>query len=84
MRIRLITRVAVIAGAFSLLLGPAFPAPLQPSPVTPELIEAARNLPAPLPPDLVSKVKNRRRGYLIEARLIGPDAEPALPEDDYY
>jgi len=50
----------------------------------PELIEAARNLPAPLPPDLASKVKNRRRGYLIEARLIGSDAEPALPEDDYY
>jgi len=50
----------------------------------PELIEAARNLPAPLTPDLVSKVKNRRRGYLIEARLIGSDAEPALPEDDYY
>lgn len=50
----------------------------------PELIEAARNLPAPLPPELVSKVKNRRRGYLIEARLIGPDAEPVLPEDDYY
>lgn len=50
----------------------------------PELIEATRNLPAPLPPDLVAKVKNRRRGYLIEARLIGPDAEPALPEDDYY
>jgi phosphohistidine swiveling domain-containing protein len=50
----------------------------------PELIEAARNLPAPLNPDLVSKVKNRRRGYLIEARLIGSEAEPALPEDDYY
>ena len=50
----------------------------------PELIEAARNLPAPLPPDLVSKVKNRRRGYLIEARLIRTDAEPALREDDYY
>jgi phosphohistidine swiveling domain-containing protein len=50
----------------------------------PELIEAARNLPAPLPPDLVSKVKNRRRGYLIEARLVGLDAEPARPEDDYY
>jgi hypothetical protein len=50
----------------------------------PELIEAARNLPAPLPSDLVSKVKNRRRGYLIEARLVGLDAEPALPEDDYY
>ena len=50
----------------------------------PELIEAARNLPAPLPLDLVSKVKNRRRGYLIEARLVGLDAEPAVPEDDYY
>jgi phosphohistidine swiveling domain-containing protein len=50
----------------------------------PELIEAARSLPAPLPPDLVSKAKNRRRGYLIEARLIGSDAEPAVLEDDYY
>ncbi|MEO6969303.1 MAG: PEP/pyruvate-binding domain-containing protein [Chthoniobacterales bacterium] len=50
----------------------------------PELIAAARNLPPPLPPDLVAKVKNRRRGYLIEARLIGSEAEPALPEDDYY
>jgi hypothetical protein len=50
----------------------------------PELIAAARNLPTSLPPDLVSKVKNRRRGYLIEARLVGLDAEPALPEDDYY
>jgi hypothetical protein len=50
----------------------------------PELIETARKLPAPLPSDLVSKIKNRRRGYLIEARLIGSDSEPALPEDDYY
>jgi len=50
----------------------------------PELIEAARNLPAPLPPDLVSKVTNRRRGFLIEARLVGPEVGPALPEDDYY
>ncbi len=50
----------------------------------PELIEAARNLPAPLSSELVAKVKNRRRGYLIEARLINSDAEPALPEDDYY
>jgi phosphohistidine swiveling domain-containing protein len=50
----------------------------------PELIEAARNLPAPLRADLVSKVKNRRRGYLIEARLIGSGAEPAVAEDDYY
>jgi phosphohistidine swiveling domain-containing protein len=50
----------------------------------PELIEAARNLPAPLPPALVSKVKNRRKGYLIEARLVDSDAEPAVAEDDYY
>ena len=50
----------------------------------PELIEASRNLPAPLSVDLVSKVKNRRRGYFIEARLVGSDAEPATPEDDYY
>lgn len=32
----------------------------------------------------LSKVNNCRRGYLIEARLIGSDAEPAMPEDDYY
>jgi hypothetical protein len=50
----------------------------------PELIDAARNLPAPLPSDLVAKVKNRRRGYLIEARLIAPDSAPATAEDDYY
>jgi hypothetical protein len=50
----------------------------------PELIEVARNLPAPLPPDLVAKVKNRRRGYLIEARLVSAESEPAVPEDDYY
>ena len=43
-----------------------------------------RELPAPLSSDLVLKVKNRRRGYLIETRLIGSDSEPALPEDDYY
>src|SRR4030095_7656708 len=50
----------------------------------PELIEAARNLPAALPVNLGSKVKNRRRAYLMEARLVGLDVEPALPEDDYY
>jgi phosphohistidine swiveling domain-containing protein len=50
----------------------------------PELIEAARNLPAPLPPDLASKVKNRRRGYLLEARLPATDNTPPTPEDDYY
>ncbi|MGI8890082.1 MAG: PEP/pyruvate-binding domain-containing protein [Chthoniobacterales bacterium] len=50
----------------------------------PELIAAAKNLPAPLPPELVSKVKNRRRGYLIEARLVSSETEPATREDDYY
>ena len=50
----------------------------------PELIHAAKKLPEPLPADLVSKVKNRRKGYLIEARLISSDTDPALPEDDYY
>jgi iron(III) transport system substrate-binding protein len=42
MRIRMMTRAAVIAGSFALLLGPALPAPPPPLPVTPELIEAAR------------------------------------------
>jgi hypothetical protein len=37
-----------------------------------------------LPPDLASKVKNRRKGYLIEARLVNSDVGAALPEDDYY
>lgn len=50
----------------------------------PELIEAARNLPAPLPPELVVRIKNRRKGYLIEAKLVSAETEPALPEDDYY
>jgi hypothetical protein len=50
----------------------------------PELIEAARNLPAPLPAVLAAKVKNRRRGYLLEARLIPPDGPPPAAEDDYY
>ncbi len=50
----------------------------------PELIAATKKLPAPLSPELVAKVKNRRRGYLIEARLAGPEVEAAIPEDDYY
>jgi hypothetical protein len=50
----------------------------------PELVEAAKNLPDPLPRELVSKVKNRRKGYLIEARLVGLDAGAARSEDDYY
>src|SRR5262249_16824857 len=50
----------------------------------PELIDAARNLPKPLPPLLASRVKNRRRAYLWEARLAPQDATPPVPEDDYY
>jgi hypothetical protein len=50
----------------------------------PELIEAARNLPAPLPVNLVQRVKNRRRGYLWEAKLIEADGQPPVSEDDYY
>jgi len=50
----------------------------------PELIEAARRLPEPLPDDLAVRVKNRRLGYLVEARLA-PDGHPEpTPEDDYY
>ncbi len=50
----------------------------------PELIEATGRLPAPLPPELVQAVKNRRQGYLHEAKL-GNVAPTALTrEDDYY
>jgi phosphohistidine swiveling domain-containing protein len=50
----------------------------------PELIEAARNLPAPLPTDLSARVKNRRRGFLWEARLVPAEGDPPVSEDDYY
>jgi hypothetical protein len=50
----------------------------------PELIEAARHLPAPLPADVVARLKNRRRGYLWEARLAPADTTPPVAEDDYY
>jgi len=50
----------------------------------PELIEAAANLPRPLQADLVRKVRNRRAGYLLEAKLPPVhDVEP-VDEDDYY
>lgn len=49
----------------------------------PELIESARRLPAPLPLDLVATVRNRRRGFLLEAKLIPEDGPPAEDEDDY-
>jgi hypothetical protein len=50
----------------------------------PELIDAARHLPAPLPQDLVARVRNRRLGYLLESRLADPGAPTAADEDDYY
>lgn len=50
----------------------------------PELIAAARALPAPLPADLVVRVKNRRRGFRHEARLEGVDPATLRAEDDYY
>jgi phosphohistidine swiveling domain-containing protein len=50
----------------------------------PELIQAARNLPEPLPLSLIEQVKNRRRGYLWEARLIPREGTPPVAEDDYY
>jgi phosphohistidine swiveling domain-containing protein len=50
----------------------------------PELIEAAANLPSPLPADVVARVKNRRLGFENEARLSPPGAPAADPEDDYY
>ncbi len=50
----------------------------------PELIDAARSLPTPLPDDLVIRVRNRRLGYLVEARLA-PDVDgQPVDEDDYY
>ena len=50
----------------------------------PELLAATRALPAPLPPDLVSRVRNRRRAFLHEARLELSDPATLTREDDYY
>jgi hypothetical protein len=50
----------------------------------PELLRAARHLPAPLPDDLVARVKNRRAGYLKEARLAPSGGPEPQEEDDYY
>jgi phosphohistidine swiveling domain-containing protein len=50
----------------------------------PELIEAARELPSPLPDALIGKVRNRRAGFRHEARLAEPGAPTAVDEDDYY
>jgi phosphohistidine swiveling domain-containing protein len=49
----------------------------------PELLEGARRLPAALPRDLAATVQNRRRGFLLEAKLIPHDGAPARDEDDY-
>jgi hypothetical protein len=50
----------------------------------PEVIQAVRDLPAALPQALALKVKNRRRGYLLEAQLAAADDGAAEQEDDYY
>jgi hypothetical protein len=50
----------------------------------PELIEAAGRLPEPLPEDVVAKVKNRRIGYQVEARLAPEGTAQPPDEDDYY
>lgn len=49
----------------------------------PELIEATRRLPAPLPEELARRVRNRRAGFLAEARLAEPEKR-LEDEDDYY
>jgi hypothetical protein len=49
----------------------------------PELLEHARRLPDPLPSDLIATVQNRRRGFLLEAKLMTQDGPPAWDEDDY-
>jgi hypothetical protein len=50
----------------------------------PELVEATRSLPAPLPAGLVSTVQNRRRAFHHEARLAPVDPSELVREDDYY
>ncbi len=51
----------------------------------PELLHAVRRLPDPMDERLVAAVRNRRLGFLTEARLRPPDAEGPEPvdEDDY-
>ncbi len=50
----------------------------------PELIEATGQLPAPLPQKLVRAVKNRRQGYLHEAKLANAAPTVLTREVDYY
>jgi phosphohistidine swiveling domain-containing protein len=52
--------------------------------VMPELLEAAGALPAPLPADLVVRLRNRRRAFLLEAKLVADDQAPPIAEDDYF
>jgi phosphohistidine swiveling domain-containing protein len=52
----------------------------------PELIEAAQRLPQGLPSEITSRVRNRRAGFLREARLPLPEGLERLEvreEDDY-
>jgi hypothetical protein len=51
----------------------------------PELIDAVRRLPTPMAEALVAKVRNRRIGFLTEARLKPAEADWPEPvdEDDY-
>lgn len=50
----------------------------------PELLTALADLTVPLPRDLKDKVRNRRRGYLLETRLDEIDSVTVAAEDDYY
>ncbi len=50
----------------------------------PELIEAAGRLPAPLAPDLVTTIRNRRKAFRHEARLVRVGEAELVREDDYY
>jgi hypothetical protein len=50
----------------------------------PELIWAVRRLPSPLPDDVVALVRNRRVGFLKEARMDREGDREPVDEDDYY
>jgi phosphohistidine swiveling domain-containing protein len=52
--------------------------------VMPEVLDAAASLPAPLPRDLLARVRNRRRAFLQEAKLDRTDQAPPVAEDDYF
>ncbi|MBA3551577.1 MAG: hypothetical protein H0W27_01735 [Actinobacteria bacterium] len=50
----------------------------------PELIDAIRMLPGPLPDALLAQARNRRAGYRAEARLTPLEESEPIDEDDYY